>query len=153
MKPFFSSTNCCWLWHFYISNRKAAQCWWSHVLIAPWCCDQCHDPAQLGEESSICLTHPDDNLAWEVLLPMSCPGTNKWPPYYNSLSLREFRAGTETANTGKRHIGLFSMTRLAYFPRITCPWMALSRMNWSLPHQSLVNKIPNRYACRSIWWR
>jgi hypothetical protein len=64
---------------------------------------------------------------------------------------RNLKAGAAAEAIGL-FTGLFLLAYSAYFliePRITCPGMAIPTMKWTLPHLSLIKKMPYR----QILWR
>lgn len=52
--------------------------------------------------------------------------------------------------------GLFLLAFSVYFPihsRTIYPGVAPSTVVWTLPHQSLINKMPHRFAYRLVLWK
>lgn len=45
------------------------------------------------------------------------------------------------------------LSLLSYKTRATCPWVALTRVGFTLPQKSLIKKMSHRFAYRPLWWR
>ena len=116
--------------------------WLLHLpgIMLPWfvlCCYNKHHYQMQFNEERVDLAYTSVSQSWGNS--GKKPGVETWSRSHEEIPLA--------------HSFMASPATFLMQPRPTCPGMRLSKAVWTLPNQSLIEKMPPKTDLQNTWWR